>query len=307
MTALKPKLIVILGPNASGKTGLSIKLAKFIESKKLGYRGAEIISADSRQVYKGLDLGTGKITKKEMSGIPHHLLDIASPKRTLSVADYQKLGEKAVREILFRGKLPVICGGTGLYIDSLIYDFQLPEVAPDPALRKKLEKKTTEALFRDLQKIDPRRGAVIDSHNRRRLIRALEIIIKSGKPVPALQKRPAYNVLKIGLIRSKDDLRDRILKRLDERLSQGMIKEAKKLHDRGLSWKRMEELGLEYRYLSRYLRGRISLEEMKSELSREIVNYAKRQMTWFKKDKNIRWVKTEKEAERLLKRFLKNG
>lgn len=305
MARLKPKLIVILGPNASGKTGLSIELAKLIKPGFMGYKGAEIISADSRQVYKGLDLGTGKITKKEMAGIPHYLLDIASPKKTFTVADYQRLGNRAVRKILDQNKLPIICGGTGLYIDSLIYNYDLPAVEPDLDLRRKLEKKTTEELFRELQKKDPQRAKSIDSKNRRRLIRALEVVIKSGKPISELKKHSSYDLLKIGVARSPEELKERIAKRLNERLSQGMVAEVKNLHNKGLSWKRMEELGLEYRYLSRYLRDKIDYKKMKIELQKEIVHYAKRQITWFKKDKNIHWVTNKKTAAELVKSFLR--
>ncbi|MEK7634419.1 MAG: tRNA (adenosine(37)-N6)-dimethylallyltransferase MiaA, partial [Patescibacteria group bacterium] len=161
------KIIVILGPTSSGKSKLAIKIAK-------KYDG-EIISADSRQVYKKLNIGSGKITKKEMEGIPHYLLDVTSPKRTFTVNQYQKLAKKALKKIIKKGKLPIICGGTGLYIDTLIYDYQLPQVPPQPKLRKQLEKKSTEELFGQLQKLDSRRAQNIDKHNRRRLIRALEI------------------------------------------------------------------------------------------------------------------------------------
>jgi tRNA dimethylallyltransferase len=305
MAKPKPKLIVILGPNASGKTGLSIELAKLIKPGFMGYKGAEIISADSRQIYKGLDLGTGKITEKEMSGIPHHLLNVALPKKVFTVADYQKLGNLAIRKIIDQDKLPIICGGTGLYIDSLIYNYSFPAVEPDLDLRCELEKKTTETLLKELQKKDPRRTKNIDSKNRRRLIRALEIVIKSGKPISKLNKHPSYDFLKIGIARSPEELKERIIKRLDERLSQGMVAEVKSLHDKRLPWKRMEELGLEYRYLSRYLRGKIDYEDMKTGLQKEIIRYAKRQMTWFKKDSAIHWVTNKKTAAELVKSFLR--
>jgi tRNA dimethylallyltransferase len=303
MTKPKPKLIVILGPNASGKTGLSIYLAKLIKPGFMGYKGAEIISADSRQIYKGLNLGTGKITRKEMSDIPHHLLSVSFPKKIFTVADYQKLGKTAIQKILDQNKLPIICGGTGLYIDSLIYDYDLPKTEPDFALRKELEKRTTEALFRELQKRDPQRAKNIDPKNKRRLIRALEIVIKSGKPISKLKKHYSYDLLKIGVARSPEELKKRIAKRLNDRLSQGMVTEVKKLHNKGLSWKRMEELGLEYRYISRYLREELSYDKMKEELRNEIIKYAKRQMTWFKKDKTIYWVTNKKTAAELIKSF----
>src|SRR3989344_1677449 len=191
----KPKIIVILGQTASGKSELAVKLAKKING--------EIISADSRQVYKGLNIGSGKITKKEMRGIRHHLLDVTNPKRTFTVSQYQKLAKKAIQKILNKGKTPIICGGTGLYIDALIYDYYLPEVAPQLKLRKKLEKLSTEELFKKLQKLDFHRAKNIDKNNRRRLIRALEIVLITGKTVPKLKERESgFDVLKIGIKKS---------------------------------------------------------------------------------------------------------
>jgi tRNA dimethylallyltransferase len=300
----KPKLFVILGPTASGKSDLAVKLARKFNG--------EIISADSRQVYKGLDIGSGKITKKEMKGIPHHLLNVASPKRTFTVSQYQKLGEKAIRNILKRGKLPIICGGTGFYIDALISGLKLPEVPPQKELRKKLEKESAETLLKKLKNLDPRRAKNIDRHNKRRLIRALEIVLTTKKPVSELgvmtyHNTPSYDVLKIGIKKEPEKLKKLIHARLIKRLKQGMIKEVENLNRNGLSWKRIDDLGLEYRYISRYLRGLISKAEMGELIEKESWRYAKRQMTWFKKDKNIIWAPTKgKEAENSVKKFL-NG
>ncbi|PIZ71593.1 MAG: hypothetical protein COY11_01125, partial [Candidatus Portnoybacteria bacterium CG_4_10_14_0_2_um_filter_44_20] len=201
------KLIVILGPTASGKSDLAVEIALRLGSgqarKKYGINGAEIISADSRQVYKGMDIGSGKITpdtknssnfstgqaKKKYifthKGIPHYCIDVASPKRRFTVAQYQKLAQKAIKSIWRQNKVPILCGGTGLYIQSIVDDLVIPEVPPDAKLRAKLEKLSTDELFEKLKKLDPRRAENIDRHNRRRLIRALEIVIKTGKPVPA--------------------------------------------------------------------------------------------------------------------------
>ena len=295
----KPKIIVILGQTASGKSELAVKIAQKFNG--------EIISADSRQVYKGLDIGSGKITKKEMRGIKHHLLDVANPKRIFTVSQYQKLAKKAIQQILKKWKIPIICGGTGLYIDSIIYDWQLPEVSPQPKLRKRLEKRTTEELFKKLQKLDFRRAKNIDKNNRRRLIRALEIVLITGKPVSSFQKISSYDVLLIGIKKSPEELRRLIKKRLLKRLRQGMIKEAKILHEKQkISWQRLDDLGLEYRYVSRYLRNIISRKEMIEAIERESWQYAKRQITWFKRDKNIYWIGRAGETFKLANDFLKS-
>lgn len=298
----KPKIVVILGPTATGKSDLAVELARKFNG--------EVISADSRQVYKWLDIGTGKITKKEMRGIPHYLLDVANPKRTFTVSEYQALAKKSLQKILKNKKLPILCGGTGLYIDALIYDYALPEVPPNIKLRQTLEKESTEVLFAKLKKLDPRRAKAIDKNNRRRLIRALEIVLTTGKPVPpaheTLKKNSNYDVLKIGILLPIEVLRERIRRRLIARIKQGMVQEAKKLHAQGLSWKRMEELGLEYRYISRYLRGMLSRKEMIEKLNTEIWYYAKRQMTWFNRDTTIKWIKKPQEARGLSDKFLRD-
>ncbi len=282
----KQKLIVILGPTASGKSDLAVKLAK--------KNNGEVISADSRQVYKGLNIGTGKITKKEMRGVKHHLLDVADPKKQFSVSDFIDLTNKAVVQIVKLGKVPIVCGGTGFYIDSLLGDKQVPEVPPNAKLRKQLEKKSTEKLFKILQKLDPRRAKNIDAKNPRRLVRAIEICKAMGK-VPLLQTfssklKVNYEVLKIGIKIADEELKKRINKRLEKRLKQGMIAETRKLHKQGLSYKRMRELGLEYRRLADYLENKITRPELTSLLQAEIWHYAKRQITWFKKDKSIKWI-----------------
>ncbi len=286
----KPKIIVVLGPTASGKSALAVRLAKELNG--------EIISADSRQVYKGLDIGTGKITKKEMLGIPHHLLDVADPKKVFTVQNFKDLAEEAIDKIISKGKLPIVCGGTGFYIQAIVENFIYPEVPPNQKLRKQLSKKTTSELFMMLAKKDVRRAANIDGKNKVRLIRALEIVEALGR-IPTLDIGcPKYDVLQIGIKTDEKTLKEKIYKRLIFRLKQGMLKEAEKLHTKGLSWKRMEELGLEYRYLARFLqkhyknpldyaRGK---QEMIEQLNKEIWHYAKRQMTWFKRDKNIHWI-----------------
>ena len=244
-----PKVVVILGPNSSGKSSLGVSLAVLLGYEKtkeeLNINGAEIISADSRQTYKGLDIGSGKITKKEMLGIPHHMIDVASPKKTFSVVQYQKYAKKAVNNILGLGKLPIIVGGTGFYVDSIIYDMSFPAAPPQMKFRKRLEKLNASELFEQLKRLDPERAKDIDKHNKRRLVRALEIIEYTGKPVPQISRTYEYDVLKIGIGFPKSVLKERISKRLNKRLDNGMVEEVKSLHNSGVSWKKMDDLGLE--------------------------------------------------------------
>lgn len=292
----KQKIIVILGPTASGKSDLAVNLA-------LKHNG-EVISADSRQIYKNMDIGTGKITRKEMQDIPHYLLDIASPKKQLSVAHFQKQAKIAIKKILVKGKTPIICGGTGLYIDAVIDNQIFPDVKPDFKLRKKLEKLTTKELFIKLKKLDPNRAKNIDRNNPRRLIRALEIVMISKKPVPKIQKHRDYEVLKLGVKREQKQLNELIWKRLLKRLKGKMINEVKKLIKSGVSFKRLYDFGLEYRWISLYLQKKITKEQMIQGLYKAIKDFSKRQMTWFKRDSEIHWINNQKQAEKLIKKFL---
>jgi tRNA dimethylallyltransferase len=292
------KLIVILGPTASGKTELAIKLAKKFNG--------EIINADSRQVYKGMDIGTAKPTKKEMKGIPHYLLDVASPKRKFTIAQYRKLALKAIEKIQRKGKIPFLVGGTWFYIRAIVDGLVIPEVPPDWKLRKKLEKKSPRELYKILKKLDPERAKTIEKENKRRLIRAIEICKKIGK-VPPLRFEPLpYPVLMLGIKIDKKKLMERIKKRFFEWLKKGLIEEVKKLRKMGISFKRIEEFGMHYREISRYLQGKISKKEMIENSIREIQNYARKQINWFKRDKRVNWVLNYKEAEILVKEYLKN-
>lgn len=276
----KPKILVILGPTATGKSDLAVELAR-------KYNG-EVISADSRQVYKGMDLGTGKITKKEMKGVHHHMLDIVRPNSIFNVSKYKIKAQKIIADILKRGKLPIICGGTGFYIDAVVNNTTWPDVPPNIKLREKLEKKSFEQLMTILNKLDKNYAKIIDSKNKIKIIRAIEIAKKLGK-IPATKSEPLYDAIQIGLIAPDMVLKERIIIRLKRRMIAGMLNEAKKLHKQGVSWKRMESLGLEYRYMARYLTGQISLERMVSELNSKIWQYARRQKTWFKRNKSIQW------------------
>jgi tRNA dimethylallyltransferase len=325
MKTPKIPLIIIVGPTATGKSDLAMQIAKKV-------RG-EVISADSRQVYRELDIGTGKITEKEMKGVPHHLLDIAnsripanSPER-YSVEQWRTEAAKIITEIHARGNVPIIAGGTGFYIESLVEAVSLPDVPPNSALRKKLGKKSADGLFKMLKKMDPARakkmlGISGDWQNPRRIIRAIEVATALGK-VPALTKTSAtdspYAPFYIGLTLSPAELQKKIAARLTKRIKQGMIDEAKKLHKKGLSLERMNELGLEYRYLAYYLQGLTKNKKSENEkklrkemidtLNTEIWHYAKRQIGWFQRNRKIKWFHPKKApaivkiAEKFVKPF----
>ncbi|MBI1971233.1 MAG: tRNA (adenosine(37)-N6)-dimethylallyltransferase MiaA [Candidatus Wildermuthbacteria bacterium] len=284
-----PKLLVIVGSTASGKSILAVQLAKKFEG--------EVVSADSRQVYKGLDIGSGKITKKEMMGVPHHCLDVTSPKRKFTVSQYRSRAIAAMAAIAQQGKLPILVGGSPFYIYSVTDGWTIPEVKPNPLLRRKLERLSVDELFSKLKKLDPQRAKSIESKNPRRLIRALEIVLTTKKPIPQLKKQSLpYPVLFLGIKKSKSKIQKLIVQRLTKRFKQGMIQEVATLHKQGLSWKRLEELGLEYRFIAQYLQRKLSLAEMKQKLQKASVDFARRQMTWFKKDKRIHWIKNYREA-----------
>jgi len=277
------KIIVILGPTASGKSALGVKLAKKING--------EIISADSRQVYKGLDIGSGKITKKEMRGVSHHCIDIVSPKKIFTVVDFKKCADKAIEKNFAKNKTPIIVGGTGLYIQAVVDNIVLPEVKPNWKLRKELEKKTTEEMFNMLKKLDPKRARNIDAKNPRRLIRAIEIAKKLGKtPKLKSMSRRDLDIGQIGIKLPDEILKINIEKRIKKMLKGGLVAETKKLRKSGLSWKRIYELGFEYKYPALFLRRKISKDEMLAKMLTENWQYAKRQMTWFKRDKRIKWI-----------------
>ena len=311
----KLKVLVILGSTASGKSDLAIKLAhKF---------NGEVISADSRQVYRGVDLGSDKVPRDKYQvsrikyhdekeyphkGIRHHLLDVVSPKKTFTVTQFKKLAEKAIRDITKRGKIPIIAGGTGLYFDALINDWQLPKVKPDMKLRADLEKKSAEELFEQLQKLDPARAGNIDRHNKHRLVRALEIVIQTGKSSHSniLQNvgMSRYEVLKIGIKVTPGELKKKIRKRILKRLRGGVIQEMEGLKRSGVSQKRLNDISLYYRWLEPYLSGEIGKAKVLEIISTKIGQYAKRQMTWFKRDNNIYWISKSAETEKLVRDFL---
>jgi tRNA dimethylallyltransferase len=289
----KPRVIVILGQTATGKSDLAVKIAKKVSG--------EIISADSRQVYKGLDIGTGKITAKEMHGISHYLLDVANPNRParrggkFTVAQYKKLAEQKIEEIVARGKIPIICGGTGFYLDAVTKGTIFPEVPPNEKIRKILYRKSAIALFRYLEKLDPKRAKNIkeknEQNNKVRLIRAIEIAKALGRVPLRAEASPPYKFIKIGLYLPAPILKRKVEKRVQKMFQMGLLREIKKLKSRGISEKRLKELGFEYYHPTKE---RVIIETLK---------YAKRQMTWFRRDPEIIWFDASKKD--LLKKILK--
>jgi tRNA dimethylallyltransferase len=293
------KLVVILGPTSSGKSSLAINLAKKFNG--------EVISADSRQVYKGMDIGTGKVSKSEQKQVPHHLLDIASPKKQYTVTQFKTAAQKKIKQISQRGRLPFVVGGTAFYIYALIDDLKIPEVKPNLKLRKSLQKKSPVQLFLMLKKLDPARAESIDRHNPARLIRAIEIVRVTKKPVPALSFPVVGNhgtgILIIGIKKDLPGLYKLIDNRLEKRLKQGLVKEVKRLLANGISQKKLESFGLEYKFVSKYIKSELNYSQMKEQLKNAIHHYAKRQMTWFKRDPRIQWIKNAREAEILIKKL----
>ncbi len=295
--------LAVVGPTASGKSELAVKLAK-------KYNG-EIISADSRQIYKGMNIGSGKVEGKWKRGvfvykdIPHDLIDEADPKIQYSVERFQRNATAVIKKIHGKGKLPIICGGTGLWVDALVFDHQFPKVKPNAKLRKKLEEKTLAELYSELKKLDPARAKSIDRKNPHRLIRALEIVLTTGKPVPVASISSPYEMLWIGLNPGSEVLEKKIAARLKKRMSSGMISEVKKLSKK-LSWKKLESFGLEYKFCALHLQGKISKTEAQKLLNIAIRQYAKRQMTWWKRNGEIKWFPDEKSALNCVQDFFRS-
>jgi len=294
----KPLLVVILGTNASGKSSLAIKLAKKFNG--------EIVSADSRQIYKNLDIGSGKVTKTEQKIVPHHLLDITKPNTSFTLAQYQKLAFEAIDDIITRNKIPFLVGGTGLYIQAVCENLDIPRVKPDKKLRKKLEKLSLQELQEKYRKIDKQGYGKIDTKNPRRLIRAIEVVKTTGQSFwkQRQKKQPQYNYLKLGLTHPQKILEQRIKKRTEKRLQKGWVKEVEKLIKNGVSQKWFIHLGLGYSHIIQFLKNKTTKEELKRAISKDELAYAKKQITWFKKDKEIHWTKNQKQAEKLIKKFL---
>jgi tRNA dimethylallyltransferase len=293
--------VVVLGPTASGKSALGIALAERFDG--------EIVSADSRQVYRGLDIGTAKITPEERALIPHHLLDVADPSEIYTVSQFQQQAIAAINDILARGRQPFLVGGSPHYIQAVVDHLDIPHVPPQSELRAQLAALPLPELVTQLQELDPQSAAAIDRNNPRRVIRALEVCLVTGRPYS--QQRtvaaPLYRSLLLGTAWPRDILYGRIDARVDARMQQGMVQEVRNLLQQGVSHERLEALGLEYRYISRLLRGEFSGEdEMVQRLKYAIHDFTRRQLTWFRRDKRIVWVENsdvEKAAEEV-KRFL---
>ena len=295
---MQGKLIVIAGTNASGKSGLGVQLASMY--------GGEVVSADSRQVFRGLDMGSGKITPQETLGVPHHLIDVCEPGDFFSMADFQRLAYAAIDDILARGKVPFLVGGTGLYVDAVADGYELSDRAPDLKLREHLETFDTPALYEMLNERLP--DTQIDPKNRNRVMRAIERI-EADDYHPG-RRNPRYRTLKLGVTWDRETLKARIDERLERRLQQGMVQEVQGLLDRGVSTEFLMKLGLEYRYLTRYLQGELTYDQMVEELGNAIKKFAKRQMTWFRREENLHWLDMaadpEAQAAALIEPFL-NG
>jgi len=286
----KQSILAVVGPTASGKTALAVKLAERF--------GGEIVSADSRAVYRDMDIGTAKVTPEEARGIPHHLIDVARPDTQYTVADYVRDARAAIKDIAARGKLPIVCGGTTFYLDALFGEKNIPAVPPNAELRAELEEKTAEELYGELKELDPRRAGDIDSRNKRRLIRALEIIRATGKPVPRNERNEVglpsmegregsptsfhsgYEVTLVAPYRTREELKERIAERVYKRWD-SIIAETKKLREKyGLAWEKLDSFGLEYRYAARFLTGRLEEKEAQERLIAATWRYAKHQLAW---------------------------
>lgn len=289
---MKPRVIVIVGPTASGKTTCAIELAKQING--------EIVSADSMQIYEEMNIGTAKVTNEEMSGIKHYMINVAKPDEVFNVVMYKEMAEKAIEEILKKGKVPIVVGGTGLYINTLVNGIEFSQTAEDENCRRELEKRAesegAEKLYEELKSIDPEAAEIIDKNNVRRVIRALEIYKVTGKTKTELDresiKETKFNFLLYGIQTDRQELYERINRRIDIMLEQGLIKEVKELSDKYVLSKTALQ-GLGYKEVLEFINGNCTYNEMVEKLKMETRRYAKRQITWFKRDKRIEWINRE--------------
>lgn len=295
----KPTVIAVVGPTASGKSALAIELALTVSG--------EVISADSRQVYRGMDVGTGKVTVEEMRGIPHHLIDICDPTTIYTASDFARDAHTAIITITKNHHTPIIAGGTFFYLDILRGKMSTAPVPPNGPLRAELEQLNNTELLSRLATLDPKRAAAIDGQNSRRLIRAIEIATALGTVPEVIPTDSPYNWVIFGIDIDPETLRNRIAKRLDERLAGGMIEEISTLKTSGVSWARLESFGLEYRFIAKYLQGHITHDELRTQLFHAICQYAKRQRTWLRRDPDIIWLPFPATPETALKHLQKRG
>lgn len=288
------KLVVILGPTGAGKTSMSLALAKKFD----GY----IISADSRQIYREMDIGTDKLTQDKWQGIEHRMIDIINPDQEYSLAQYQKTVFAIVKKE--KKHLPFLVGGTGLYIQSIIDNLNIPKGGPDKVLRKELGGKDTDTLFRMLIKMDPKAAQMIDENNKRRIIRAIEVCKKTKSKFSdqVRKKKSVVDVLQIGIKITREEMYEKINNRVDEMMKEGLLEEVKKLGEK-FGWGIPSMSAIGYKQLGLYFKRELSLDEAIELIKIDSRHYAKRQMTWFKRDKRINWVSSLQEAEKLVKKF----
>lgn len=293
------KLIAIIGATATGKSNLAISLAQT--------HNGEIVSADSRQVYNEIPVGTGALTRQEMQGIPHYLIGVVpiTQFQEFSVARYQTLAHKNINQIHAKNHIPFLIGGTGLYIQAVVDNITLPHIPPNSELRKKFALLSTEQLFQQLKQKDPARAQTIDPHNKRRLIRALEIYQTQQKPATPIKQNPLYKTLQIG-ITPPSDLREKIKTRFYQWLNNGLIDEVQNLHaQHNIHWETIADIGLHYKHIAEYLQNNTSYEQMEQKSIQSIQQYARRQTIWFKRDKRIQWIQNEQQANGVVEKFLK--
>lgn len=293
-----PPLVAIVGPTTSGKTLLGIELAEEFNG--------EIVSADSRQVYRGLDIGTAKVAGADRDRIPHHLLDVADPRENYTVAEYQQAALVAIEHIQQRGKLPFLVGGSGLYVRAVTDNLKIPPVPPQAQLRRELASLSLAELIRRLKKVDPVGYKTIDLKNQRRVIRALEVRKVTGRPLSEVQGQgePCYDVCQIGIRRTPEQLRKAIVESLEKRWRTGLVDEVRVLNEQGVEWERLESFGMAYRRIAEFLQDQLTETDARRLTTEDEFAFAKRQLTWFKKDKRIHWVEAPDESEELISDWL---
>ena len=294
----RQKLLIIVGPTASGKSDLAVSLAKKFNG--------EVISADSRQIYRNLAIGSGTVTKKEMAGIAHHLLGVISPRRVFTAAQFVARARRAIAAIARRGHVPIVAGGAAFWIDALVDGMALPEVEPDMALRRRLEKKSAAVLLAMLEKMDPRRAAGIEQKNPRRLIRAIEIARSLGA-VPTLKKHFPYDALWIGIALPRGAWMRRVARRVGAMIRRGLIAETKKLISQGVGERRIREFGFEYTAALDAIVGAIPRRELAPRIIRHTARYARRQMQWWRRNGDIRWISVPADAVRITANWLRKS